>query len=182
MLVGGCVRDMIVGVAPLDYDIATAAPPSEVARLFSDTRAVGEAFGVLLVIEPEGVYEVATFRKDGPYLDGRRPVSVEFSGEREDAMRRDFTVNALFYDPHSRRVIDYVAGRYGRAKFAANSDTANTAVERHGDAAIDRYHNTVVHGGYYITHSGSDGRITGACTVVVSNCKGRSEPKPGTKV
>lgn len=108
---GGCVRDFLMGKIPQDYDIATTAPPNEVEKLFPKTLAVGKQFGVILVI-PEGrVFEVATFRCEGPYHDGRRPSRVSFTSPEEDAKRRDFTVNGLFYDPFAQEVIDFVGGR-----------------------------------------------------------------------
>lgn len=111
LFAGGCIRDMLRGATPTDYDIATSATPSQVAALFERTVAVGEAFGVMLVPLDEGRYEVATFRRDGPYDDGRHPSTIVFADEREDAHRRDFTINAMFYDPHADCVIDYVNGR-----------------------------------------------------------------------
>ncbi len=105
------MRDTLLGVSPKDYDIATDARPPEVAALFSHTVPVGISFGVQLVVEPEGQFEVATFRRDGPYLDGRHPANVDFLGEREDALRRDFTINALFLDPAENSVVDYVDGQ-----------------------------------------------------------------------
>ncbi len=110
LFAGGCVRDRILGLVPRDYDIATSARVSEVAALFPRTVAVGAAFGVTRVLLEQGEYEVAAFRSDGPYLDGRHPSSVAFVDAREDARRRDFTINALFYDPARERVIDYVSG------------------------------------------------------------------------
>ena len=111
LLAGGCVRDMILGIEPKDYDIATNARPEAIAQLFPRTVGVGAAFGVMRVIRDEGDFEVATFRKDGPYFDGRHPASVEFRDERADARRRDFTINAMFYDPERDQVVDYVGGR-----------------------------------------------------------------------
>lgn len=111
LLAGGCVRDLLLGRTPKDYDIATSARPEEVMQLFEHTIDVGAAYGVLLVVVPEGPFEVATFRIDGPYLDGRRPSRVEFTDEKADAQRRDFTINALFYDLQEDRVIDYVGGQ-----------------------------------------------------------------------
>ena len=108
---GGCVRDMLRGVAPKDYDIATSAHPDEVRRLFPKSQAVGAHFGVIIVWRQGVQYEVATFRTDGRYTDGRRPDSVKFTDAREDARRRDFTINGLFFDPLTREVIDYVEGR-----------------------------------------------------------------------
>ncbi len=108
---GGCVRDALLGKTPKDYDIATAATPDEVERLFAHTIPIGKAFGVILVQGLDnGQYEVATFRNDLGYADGRRPDAVQFSSAEEDARRRDFTLNALFYDHGRDRVIDYVGG------------------------------------------------------------------------
>jgi tRNA nucleotidyltransferase/poly(A) polymerase len=112
---GGCVRDQLLGEQPLDYDVATSATPDDVRRLFGrrQTVSVGAAFGVILVVGPRqaGQVEVATFRRDAPYSDGRHPDSVTFSSAEEDAKRRDFTINGLFYDPVAEEVIDYVGGR-----------------------------------------------------------------------
>lgn len=111
LFAGGCVRDMLRGVEPGDYDIATSATPEQVAALFEKCIGVGAAFGVQVVILDEGYFEVATFRYDGPYEDGRHPSRVEFTDEHQDAMRRDFTVNGMFYDPEQDQVLDYVNGR-----------------------------------------------------------------------
>lgn len=111
LLAGGCVRDLLLGVEPKDYDIATSATPDTITELFPKTIQVGVAFGVQIIVLPEGQFEVATFRKDGAYSDGRHPDNVVFADEMEDAKRRDFTVNALFYDPATDSVIDYVEGR-----------------------------------------------------------------------
>lgn len=112
LLCGGCVRDALLGKAPKDYDIATSADPDSVETLFPKTLPIGKAFGVILVEgENGGHYEVATFRSDLGYADGRRPDEVRFSTAREDALRRDFTMNALFYDPFEKKVIDYIGGR-----------------------------------------------------------------------
>jgi len=111
LLAGGCVRDMLLGVAPKDYDVATDAGPDAVKALFDHVISVGAAFGVQLVVLPEGHFEVATFRKDGPYLDGRRPSEVSFCDEETDAQRRDFTINALFFDPVTNEVVDYACGQ-----------------------------------------------------------------------
>jgi poly(A) polymerase len=107
---GGCVRDMVRGVAPHDYDIATSAHPEQVRALFPRTLAVGAHFGVICVLREGVSFEVATFRDDGLYLDGRRPETVTFSTAERDAQRRDFTVNGLFYDPIAEQRIDYVGG------------------------------------------------------------------------
>ena len=108
---GGCVRDKLRGVAPSDFDVATDARPEEVQKLFRRTVAVGAHFGVICVLEAGFQFEVATFRADGAYLDGRRPEGVRFTTAEEDAARRDFTVNGLFYDPAREEVIDFVGGR-----------------------------------------------------------------------
>lgn len=108
---GGCVRDLLLGNQPKDFDIATSARPKEVRALFERSGFVGAHFGVTLVNEPEGPFEVATFRTDGVYLDGRRPMEVHFSNAEEDARRRDFTINGLFQNPLTGEIIDFVAGR-----------------------------------------------------------------------
>lgn len=110
---GGCVRDLILGLTPADYDVATGAAPDQVMRLFRRTVPVGVSFGVVRVLGPKGSgeVEVATFRTDGRYLDGRRPESVVFGTAREDASRRDFTINGMFLDPLQGQVIDYVGGQ-----------------------------------------------------------------------
>ena len=112
---GGCVRDQLLGRTPKDYDVATNAVPDQVRALFGRRRtlAIGAAFGVIAVIgpKPAGMVEVTTFRRDAPYSDGRHPDSVAFSSPEEDASRRDFTINGLFYDPVEDRVIDYVGGQ-----------------------------------------------------------------------
>ncbi len=109
--VGGCVRDLLLKKKPKDFDIATSARPEEVKKLFSKTVAVGAQFGVMVVIGGGESFEVATFRADKGYQDGRRPESVEFTGAQEDAVRRDFTVNGIFYDPIKKKVLDWVSGR-----------------------------------------------------------------------
>ncbi len=108
---GGCVRDKLRGVPPKDFDVATDARPEEVQKIFRRTVAVGAHFGVICVLENGRQFEVATFRADGAYLDGRRPEGVRFTTAEEDAARRDFTVNGLFYDPAKEEVIDFVGGR-----------------------------------------------------------------------
>jgi len=112
---GGCVRDQLLGQTPKDYDVATDATPPEIRKLFGKRRtlAIGAAFGVITVLGQKGAgqIEVATFRRDAAYSDGRHPDSVRFSSAREDASRRDFTINGLFYDPVEERVIDYVGGQ-----------------------------------------------------------------------
>ena len=108
---GGCVRDQLLGKEPKDYDIATDATPAQVQRLFPHSLAVGAHFGVIIVRRDHHAFEVATFRRDGEYKDGRRPDHVEFTDAEEDARRRDFTVNGLFFDPLKDEVLDYVHGR-----------------------------------------------------------------------
>jgi len=108
---GGCVRDMVRGLTAKDYDIATDARPEAVQRLFPRTHAVGAHFGVILVVENDFQFEVATFRSDEAYINGRHPTSVRFSSPEEDAKRRDFTINGMFYDPVAEEVIDFVGGR-----------------------------------------------------------------------
>ena len=120
-LVGGCVRDLLLGREPADYDVATSATPHEVIRVFPQTFAVGAQFGVVLVPArretPDGerdnyATEVATFRSDGAYSDGRHPDEVQFSQDaRIDVQRRDFTINGLLLDPETSEVLDYVGGR-----------------------------------------------------------------------
>jgi poly(A) polymerase len=110
-MVGGVVRDMLLGRQPADLDIVTAAPPEAVASQFDRTIPVGAAFGVVTVVLDGHSYQVATFRREGPYADGRRPAYVEYSDAVSDVTRRDFTINALLYDPTSGVVIDHVGGR-----------------------------------------------------------------------
>jgi len=109
-LAGGCVRDALLGVVPKDFDIATSATPEEVGQLFPGAVDVGKSFGVMVIPFDGFQVEVASFRKDGLYIDGRRPETVEFSSPEEDAHRRDFTVNALFYDPQTQKIHDFVGG------------------------------------------------------------------------
>ncbi len=109
---GGCVRDELLGRVPRDYDVASSARPEEVRKLFRRTVAVGMAFGVVEVLGPKPLkVQVATFRSDGAYTDGRHPDAVVFSSAREDALRRDFTINGMFFDPLEDRLIDYVEGQ-----------------------------------------------------------------------
>ncbi len=109
-LAGGCVRDRLLGRVPKDFDVATDAPASVVQQLFPKTIPVGIQFGVVLVVAGEHAVEVATFRSDCAYVDGRHPVSVRFSSAEEDAQRRDFTINGMFLDPTTDKLIDYVGG------------------------------------------------------------------------
>jgi poly(A) polymerase len=108
---GGWVRDSLLRRKPVDVDIATSALPDEVLRIFPNSTPIGAQFGVVQVRMYGRAYEVATFRSEGPYHDGRHPSQVSFVGPRQDAQRRDFTVNGLFYDPLAARVIDYIHGR-----------------------------------------------------------------------
>jgi len=108
--VGGCVRDFLLGREPGDYDIATSAPPEEIEKFFPRTVAVGRKFGVIIVVEGEHQFQVATFRAEADYRDGRRPEKVMFADARADAERRDFTVNGLFFDPVAERIHDWVSG------------------------------------------------------------------------
>jgi len=111
LFAGGCVRDKIMRREPEDFDVATDARPDDVIAAFPATKKVGARFGVVLVIKHGIPIEVTTFRRDDEYLDGRRPTQVEFTDARGDASRRDFTVNGLFMDPVSGRILDYVNGR-----------------------------------------------------------------------
>ncbi|SFI66272.1 poly(A) polymerase [Planctomicrobium piriforme] len=113
---GGCVRDLLRGIDPNDYDVATNARPEQVRALFGPRRtlAVGESFGVIIVLGPKGStdkVEVATFRQEGDYHDGRRPGQVSFCTPEEDALRRDFTINGMFFDPLTETVHDFVGGQ-----------------------------------------------------------------------
>jgi poly(A) polymerase len=131
-LAGGCVRDALLGRTPKDYDVATDARPEQIRKLFGfhRTLAIGAAFGVISVCsespQKESPVEVATFRCDGIYSDGRRPDAVEFSSPAADAQRRDFTINGLFFDPASAQVIDFVGGV---------DDLAESCIRAIGDAA-----------------------------------------------
>lgn len=107
---GGCVRDMLLEIQPKDFDIATSARPEEIKKLLKKVIPVGEKYGVVIAEKNNHHFEVATFRSDSGYSDGRRPDAVLFTNAEEDALRRDFTINALFYDPLEDRVFDYVGG------------------------------------------------------------------------
>lgn len=111
LLAGGCVRDFLLGKTPKDHDVATSATPDQVVALFPGARTVGAHFGVVIVRHDHEHVEVATFRTDGSYKDGRRPQTVSFSTAEEDAKRRDFTINGIFRDPIDNRIIDYVGGQ-----------------------------------------------------------------------
>jgi poly(A) polymerase len=108
--VGGCVRDFLLGRVPDDFDIATDARPEQVEKLFKRTVAVGRKFGVMVVVEDRQQFQVATFRAEADYQDGRRPEKVVFASAEADALRRDFTVNGLFYDPLTEKTHDWVGG------------------------------------------------------------------------
>ncbi len=111
LLAGGCVRDMLMDRRPADYDVATSATPKQVKALFRRVIMVGAKFGVAMVVHHGRPIEVATFRTDLSYSDGRRPDKVQFVSAREDARRRDFTINGMFYDPLDGRVVDYINGQ-----------------------------------------------------------------------
>jgi poly(A) polymerase len=111
LFAGGCVRDMLLDRRSNDYDVATDATPDDVKGLFRRVLLVGAQFGVAIVLKGREQVEVATFRSDVSYTDGRRPDRVEYSSPREDALRRDFTINGMFYDPMAEQVIDYVDGQ-----------------------------------------------------------------------
>src|SRR5690242_9233291 len=111
-LVGGCVRDLLLGSRPKDFDVATDAPPTEILKLFPGSGCVGAHFGVVLVRQGGAQVEVATFRSDSDYADGRRPTSVRFeTSPREDALRRDFTINGMMMDTETGEVLDFAGGR-----------------------------------------------------------------------
>ena len=111
LLAGGCVRDMLMRRPASDYDVATNAQPNDVIKLFRRTLKVGAKFGVVIVLLEDKQVEVATFRTETGYADGRHPSVVKFAGAAEDAGRRDFTINGMFYDPLKEKVIDYVNGQ-----------------------------------------------------------------------
>ena len=110
LFAGGCVRDMLLGSIPKDYDIATEARPEDIEKIFKRTIPVGAQFGVILVRENNFEFEVATFRSDGAYSDGRHPDSVTFCDAKGDALRRDFTINGMLYDPLEKKHFDYIGG------------------------------------------------------------------------
>lgn len=108
---GGCVRDMLLGIRPKDFDIATSARPADLKKLLKKIHPIGEKYGVVLAERSGHHFEIATFRSDSGYSDGRRPNAVFFTSAEEDALRRDFTINALFYDPIKDKIFDYVGGQ-----------------------------------------------------------------------
>lgn len=116
LLAGGCVRDMLLGRPAKDYDVATDAQPADVIGLFRRTLKVGAKFGVVIVLIGNEQVEVATFRSEAGYEDGRHPTAVRFTSAAKDASRRDFTINGMFYDPQKEQVIDYVEGQADLAK------------------------------------------------------------------
>lgn len=126
LLAGGCVRDRLLCRVPKDYDIATSAKPAEVLKLFPKGNEVGAHFGVILLRHQGHMIEIATFRTDGSYSDGRRPDHVVFASAEEDAQRRDFTINGLYEDPRNGKVIDYVGGQ---------SDLEKRVIRAIGDAS-----------------------------------------------
>jgi poly(A) polymerase len=111
LLAGGCVRDMLLGRAAKDYDVATNAKPQQIIKLFERTLKVGAKFGVVIVLLDDKQIEVATFRAEAGYQDGRHPQAVRFTNAAEDAARRDFTINGMFYQPLEKKVIDFVGGQ-----------------------------------------------------------------------
>lgn len=122
---GGCVRDLLLKKEPEDYDIATNAKPEEIETLFEKTFPVGKHFGVILIHENKHNFEIATFRSDAGYSDGRRPEYITFTTAKEDALRRDFTINGIFYDPVKEDFHDYVGGmsdlKRGLLRFIGNA-------------------------------------------------------------
>lgn len=131
LLAGGCVRDMLLGRPAKDYDVATDAQPADVIRLFRRTLKVGAKFGVVIVLIGNEQVEVATFRSEAGYEDGRHPTEVRFTSAAEDASRRDFTINGMFYDPRKEQVIDYVEGQVDLAKGVIR--TIGSPEERFGE-------------------------------------------------
>jgi poly(A) polymerase len=131
LLAGGCVRDMLLGRRSSDYDVATSASPQEVKRLFRHVLLVGAQFGVAMVIHRGRKVEVTTFRSDVSYTDGRRPDAVRYATAREDAQRRDFTINGMFYDPEADEVLDYIGGREDLARGVVR--TIGEPAERFGE-------------------------------------------------
>jgi len=131
LLAGGCVRDMLLRRPASDYDVATNARPGDVIKLFTRTLKVGAKFGVVIVLLEGQQVEVATFRTETGYTDGRHPSVVDFTGAAEDAGRRDFTINGMFYDALKEKVIDYVGGKADLKKKLIR--TIGKATERFGE-------------------------------------------------
>ncbi len=125
VLVGGCVRDYLLGKEPKDWDIATSALPDEVERIFSRSLPIGKSFGVITVLHGGESFEIATFRSDGEYTDGRRPESVQYASMEADASRRDLTINGLFFDVINGTIVDFVGGekdlKSGIIRFIGNA-------------------------------------------------------------
>jgi tRNA nucleotidyltransferase/poly(A) polymerase len=131
LLAGGCVRDMLLRRKASDYDVATNAHPKDVMKLFKRTLKVGAKFGVVIVLIEEAQVEVVTFRTETGYADGRHPAVVQFAGAYQDASRRDFTINGMFYDPVKKEVIDYINGRADLKKKLIR--TIGSPTERFGE-------------------------------------------------
>lgn len=131
LLAGGCVRDMLLSRTAKDYDVATSALPEDVIGLFRRTLEIGAQFGVVIVLDGDEQVEVATFRTESGYADGRHPDKVEFSTAKEDAARRDFTINGMFYDPLEKKVLDFVNGQDDLAKGIIR--TIGNAQDRFGE-------------------------------------------------
>jgi len=131
LLAGGCVRDMFLGKAASDYDVATNARPKDIIKIFKRTLKVGAKFGVVIVLIEGRQVEVATFRTETGYADGRHPSAVKFASAAEDASRRDFTINGMFYDPLKKKVIDYVNGQADLKKELIR--TIGRPIERFGE-------------------------------------------------
>jgi poly(A) polymerase len=133
LFAGGCVRDELLGRTPKDYDVATDAYPEEVEKLFPKTLPIGKAFGVIAVVDGKETVEVATFREEVGTLDGRHPETVMFSAAKEDALRRDFTINGMFFDPVKEQLHDYVHGQRDlkRKRIVAIGDPAERFAEDH---------------------------------------------------
>jgi poly(A) polymerase len=129
--VGGCVRDFLLGCEPQDFDIATGARPDQVEKLFPKTIPVGKQFGVIIVVAGGQQFQVATFRAEADYQDGRRPETIQFADAEADALRRDFTVNGLFYDPLTQKIRDWVGGENDLC--ARIIRTIGAAAERFGE-------------------------------------------------
>lgn len=108
---GGCVRDILLGIKPKDFDIVTSARPDKIEKILEHTIPIGKQFGVIITVQAGHHFEVATFRSDSSYSDGRRPDAILFTNAEEDAKRRDFTINGMFYDPIEDKIIDYVEGQ-----------------------------------------------------------------------
>ena len=127
LLAGGCVRDLLLGRTPKDYDVATDARPEQILQIFRRTLKVGVQFGVVMVGDAGPWIEVATFRSDLGYSDGRHPDAVTYGTAEQDALRRDFTINGLFLDPLENRILDFVGGQ---------ADLQRRIVRAIGDAGL----------------------------------------------